>query len=187
MHSSVPRIQIIVDWRKKSVMELLQLKHVRWMKTSTLQNLSSHRMTHTFADYHHPLDDSLTSARCEKLSQVKLNPENSHKLPFHIIFLSRKCFSFIFAKSHKKDFAPINERIFSHFLIFRSHKHIWSGGGKRGKRWLFFSRAGNFPTIYNWRLEGKLFTLNFLKDFLKMTSRLIFQIRSLDCMLLKSV
>lgn len=61
---------------------------------------------------------------------------------------------------------------FSHFLIFRSHKHIWSR-----KFSVFFSRAGNFPTIYNWRLEGKLFTLNFLKDFLKMTSHPIFQIR----------
>lgn len=62
--------------------------------------------------------------------------------------------------------------VFSHFLIFRSHKHIWSR-----KFSAFFSRAGNFPTIYNWRLEGKLFTLNFLKDFLKMTSRPIIQPR----------
>lgn len=61
---------------------------------------------------------------------------------------------------------------FSHFLNFPfTQTHMIAEAA------IFSTRAGIFPTIYNWRLEGKLFTLNFLKDFLKMTSRLIFQIR----------
>lgn len=42
------------------------------------------------------------------------------------------------------------------------------------ERDIFFFRTGTRPTIYNWRLEEKLIALNFLKDFLKVTSQMTF-------------
>lgn len=100
--------------------------------------------------------------------QTKPNPENRLQIRLmYVPYFSEVKFVF-FAKKHCSNQWAF---FFSHLLSFPFTQTQMI----RRRFSVFFSRAGNFPTIYNWRLEGKLFTLNFLKDFLKVTSRVFFQ------------
>lgn len=73
---------------------------------------------------------------------------------FHIF--SSNCYLCGFFLRTEICLVPINGSFFRIFWFSVSHKHIWSS---------FFSRAGSFPTIYNWRLEGKAVHFEFSQGF----------------------
>lgn len=139
-----------------------------------LRKLSSHRMTgmtHRF-DYLAGRFIDIEGGKVPPGERESETESGKLDVPYNFSPLAEKCSR----KGQKKNLFQSMSGFFA-FSDFSVHTNTYDRG-KMFRRWLFFFSvgAGIFPTIYNWRLEGKLFTLNFLKDFLKMTSRLIFQI-----------
>lgn len=117
VHSGAPFIWKHVDWRGKFV---TRLRRCYWLRRRSTRKHPIRNISQQSWD-NYVLEDSLTSRRARNCLTLSSCPEwnwirkgliNGCSI-FSKMFLSRKT-------------VPINERAFSHFLTFRSHKHIWS-------------------------------------------------------------